>query len=163
MNDNTFNWKSFKRKIYIDRSKDDLFEFISKPSGMMRWFIEFAFLKNKNGNDKAAHSIAEAGDTYFWKWTHGFELTGNILDTDGNSFVLFDFGGAGNVKISVGFENDRNFVEMVQEVYSGKEYDNRMHVNCYANWSFYLTNLKSIAETGYDLREKKDFKDELVN
>lgn len=163
MNESTFNWESFKRKIFIDRNKDDLFEFISKPEGMMRWFIEFAFLKDSNGKDKSVHAKAERGDKYFWKWTHGFELAGNILDTDGSSYIIFDFGGAGNVKISVGSYSDRNYVELIQEVYPKREYDNRLHVNCYTNWSFYLTNLKSIAETGYDLRERKDFQDELVN
>ena len=97
--------------------------------------------------------VVAAGDTYHWRWIHDYELSGTIVESVEDKYVVFTFGSM-EVKVSVHPSDEGTLVRLEQyNIPTESEMDKATsHMNCRSCWTFYMTNLKSVCETGRDLR-----------
>jgi uncharacterized protein YndB with AHSA1/START domain len=154
MNEN-FNSNSFLRKIYINKKIEEVYRMVAEPSGISKWFIDKAEYISLNNMPRKDNEEAMKGDKYKWHWSYkNFTIEGEMLETVHNKRFRFTFGDAGIVTISLKEEKSKTLVELKQENFPGKKYDEYLYVNCYVCWTFYLLNLKSIMENDFDLRDR---------
>ncbi len=155
MSTETFNQNNFIRKIFINKKIDEVNELISTPAGIARWFIDKAEYRSPDNLVRKDSDEAQKADKYKWYWLYkNFSTEGEILEAETNRILKFTFGSAGIVAITLTEDEGRTLVELKQENYPGQKYDEDAYINCYVCWTFYLANLKSVMETGYDLRDR---------
>jgi len=151
----TFNHNSFIRKICINKSIDEVCKLVSTPAGITKWFIDKAVYTTPQNTMRKNDELAEKGDKYKWFWLYkNYSTEGEILETETNKLFKLTFGSAGIVTITLAEENGKTLVELKQENYPGEKYDESAYINCYVCWTFYLSNLKSVMEAGFDLRDR---------
>jgi uncharacterized protein YndB with AHSA1/START domain len=149
----TYDWSRFEIAFYYDRSVSDVFRSWVTGSGLEAFFIERAFFKSGAGTTRAPNDIVEKGDQYRWEWRQPFSVEGEVIAVKDNEEFSFTFG---SMKVSVHFSRvgDQTELVLVQSEIPDTE-DGRVfgHLNCRSCWVFFLTNLKSVLETGRDLRD----------
>lgn len=149
-----YDWTHFTIHIYCNKPVDEVFKMWATPSGLERFFIESAKHLNSEKMVKNQNELAEPGDHYYWKWIHGYKLSGEILEVTDKPSISFTFGDMA-VKVDVTDIGDKTLIKLHQYNISDKTEENKVHdhLNCRSCWVFYLTNLKSVLEKGYDLRD----------
>ena len=159
-----FNWEKFIRSVYLRKNINEIYPLISTAGGITKWFIGEAKYVSNDGIERKLDEFIQSRDSYVWKWYHkNFGLEGNVLEANGKDFVKFTFGDAGTVSIKLSEENSKTFFELTQEVYPDKPYYHQAHSHCYACWTFFLNNLKTVTEHNIDLRETESTNESLVN
>ncbi|MHA1989751.1 MAG: SRPBCC family protein [Candidatus Hodarchaeales archaeon] len=158
-----YQWTSFKVQEYIKASKEEIFQKWISPDEIIKWFLKETKFFTSSSKEKSYNEKIKKGDTYIWKFHSGFELSGEVLDVIDDSLFKFTFGkkepnSDENVEVTVTFHDDDNNytrIEIFQENISDNEYGYvKFNLSCISGWSYFLTNLRSIFESGYDLREK---------
>ena len=153
-----YDWSCFTLRIPVKANNETLYHLWMTQDGLENWFLRKAAFKTPNGKAIPRNELVKSGDTYEWMW-HGWGddtvERGAILQCNGNDYLQFSFGKAGNVAVSFKKEQDEMIIELLQDQIPvderGKEY---FHLGCSKGWVFYLANLKSIVEGGIDLRNR---------
>lgn len=149
-----FDWNKLSRTIYLNEDFSRVYQMIGTPAGLTEWFLGRTEFTNGNGYTRLPNELVQTGDEYLWEWLAvELELKGKMEEVDGKSMVRFTFGKAGVVTISLTRKNERTRLELSQVGHPDQEYDRKAQANCFACWTFFLTNLKSVVEHGIDLRE----------
>lgn len=141
---------SVDRRFFIRASPRKVFEAISTPRGLASWMVVRADLPAKAG---AAYELEFDGGwrhegtvqsfrtgrsiALSWGWK-GVALKGTVL----NLSVRPKKGGALFRLVHTGFPHERKWTEL----YGGAEW----------GWTYYGMNLKSVLESGRDLRSSLD-------
>lgn len=160
---NIFNKNFFIRKICINKSIEKVYNLIATAGGLSKWFIDKAEFLN-NDFIRKEPEFPLPGDKYKIYWLYkDYSSDGEVIEVQKNNVFKFTFGDAGIVTISLTEEGSKTLVELKQENYPGKEYDHDSYVNCYACWTFYLANLKSVLEKNYDMRDRDYYTEGFVN
>lgn len=149
------NWTSFRRKINIAATKDQILNAWLTQDKIEKWFLSNAqFFDGDKIIDKNAR-IAK-GNTYKWSWhTSDVLAEGEVLEV-GDNGLTFTFVGC-PVKVSVSKEDGENILELTQsEIGTDEETKMGTYLECTRGWTFYMTNLKSVLEGGLDLRNRND-------
>jgi uncharacterized protein YndB with AHSA1/START domain len=158
-----YQWTSFKVQEYFKTSKEELFQKWTSSSQIIQWFLKEAKYFTPNNKERSMNEKIEKDDKYVWKFYSGVEMGGEILDIVENSLLKFTFGkkmpdSDENVVVTVTFHDDgedHSRIEIFQENIADNEYGYvTYNLSCILGWSYFLTNLRSIFESGYDLREK---------
>lgn len=163
----TTDWSRFIIRININAAEKELYDAWATRSGMEYWFLRLSEYKTTDGIVRGNKEQVATGDSYTWRW-HGWpdDTTeyGAILDCNGQDFIQFSFGKAGNCSVRIYKENEENIVELVQENIPDDE-SGRLtwHVGCKTGWTFYLANMKSLYEGGIDLRNKNENLQQVLN
>lgn len=163
----TTDWSRFIIRININAAGKELYDAWATRSGMEYWFLRLSEYKTTDGIVRGNKEQVAKGDSYTWRW-HGWsdDTTeyGAILDCNGQDFIQFSFGKAGNCSVRIYKENEENIVELVQENIPDDE-SGRLtwHVGCKTGWTFYLANMKSLYEGGIDLRNKNENLQQVLN
>lgn len=136
-----------------------LYKLLTTRDGIERWFLRKAEFTTPGGALRARSETIRKGDRYFWLW-HGYpdsvSETGTILGVNGGSSVSFTFGGPCRVKVSLRKRGGISLVQLTQDrIPIESDPKKNLYVQCQIGWTFYLANLKSIAEGGLDLRNKR--------
>ncbi|MFW9856298.1 MAG: SRPBCC domain-containing protein [Candidatus Thorarchaeota archaeon] len=161
MSNSKFDWTYFKRRIYIKNTTlKELFEKWATPRGITEWFIASAKYRDENGGLRGPDDLVNPGDEYLWKFHTGREVTGKVIEVQENVLFKFTFGendpGSGeHVVVTVTFheENNNNWFDILQENMSESQFGKvNYYISCNMGWVFHVNNLKSIIETGHDLR-----------
>lgn len=161
LNKEEFDWKYFKRRIYITgTSKEELFKKWATPKGIVEWFIASARYEDETGRNRAPDEIVGAGDTYYWKFHVKSEFTGKVIEVIENSLFKFTFGendpgSDTQVIVTVTFHEADNAIwfDLLQENMSESKYGKVIYyISCNMGWVFHMNNLKSLIENGHDLR-----------
>ncbi|MCF8243348.1 MAG: SRPBCC domain-containing protein [Melioribacteraceae bacterium] len=161
MKQKEFDWTYFKRRIYINNcSKEELFRKWATPKGITEWFIEEADYKYGDNTKRKPDEIVRAGDKYWWKFHRGSVVEGTVLEVKENSLFKFTFGKKDVdsdeeviVTVTINEKNGRCFFDILQENMSESKYGKvNYYISCNMGWMFHMNNLKSICETGNDLR-----------
>ena len=160
-----FNHNNFIRKIFINKNIDKVYKLISTPSGIAKWFIDKAEYTTEKNSLRKENEEARKTDKYKWFWLYkDYSTEGEVLETEANKLFKFSFGSAGIVTITLTEDNGKTLVELKQENYPGQKYDEDAYINCYVCWTFYLSNLKSVMEAGFDMRDRDtNYMDGFVN
>jgi hypothetical protein len=152
-----------KLPLYADRSR--VFQLIATARGLECWFLgKVDFIRGQDGLLPDGSAL-QAGDDYSWTWQKGYSIRGKVLDfADGERFE-FSFGGPFTVHFRL---NERaadkiTELELVQRNSDPSPANEFGFLNCCVCWTFFLTNLKSVAEQGVDLRESEFFDESFIN
>ncbi len=164
MTEENFNKKKFSHGILLKASQDKVFEYVSTGSGLSKWFIGSADYFYNDKSIRLGEDHARKGDSFLWKWLNkDLELKGIITDSDGKSEFGFTFGPSFFVKIKLTESGERTKLVLTQSYQDSSSENEFGFINCCVCWVFFLTNLKSVAEHGIDLRETEADIEMLVN
>jgi uncharacterized protein YndB with AHSA1/START domain len=159
--------------IYVLTKPDEVFDLWGTSKGLTRWFLRSASFA-PSGDRPADHREADqlppfetlthrhedercrTNDRYRWEWYYGGGVTGEewILDSRPPTKLTFGFGD--QMEIEVLLRKQGRFCEVDLRQYNipntavGRR---SLHLGCRVAWAFFLSNLKSVAEGGLDLRE----------
>jgi hypothetical protein len=124
------------------------------PGGLEKFFIKSAKHFNSDLTVKKPFEIASSGDIYHWTWIHDYELQGEIIEVTEKPSISFTFGDMA-VRVEITDAGNKALVKLIQyNIPDTTEEDKASsHLNCRSCWVFYMTNLKSVLEKGYDLRD----------
>jgi len=128
------------------------------PDGLESWFLRKANLYTIGKRLREGDEQIAKEDTYEWLW-YGYEESerGMILEANGMDLFKFSFSGRSIVTVSIRSVKGLTLVELTQEnIPQDNDLDSNLYVQCQIGWTFYLANLKSIAEGGVDLRNKRE-------
>ena len=160
-----YDWDRFTLRISIRASEEAIRNAWTTQDGIERWLLSRAEFTKPDGSLRENGSRVEAGDTYAWRW-HGhadYVGTGEILPSEGDSFLRFTFSGC-IVSVTAKHEAGETLCELTQEMPQEKEEDRRYYyIECGKGWTFYMTNLKSTLEGGIDLRNKNNDLHDVIN
>jgi uncharacterized protein YndB with AHSA1/START domain len=162
-----YSWKTFTRRITINRAKEIIYRAWATQAGLENWFLRLAEFTKPDGRTRDRNESVQTGDTYKWLWW-GYDDSvaevNNILDANGNDMVRFGFSGGCIVTVTVKEEAGENICELVQEMPMEDESEQRyFYIECGRGWTFYMANLKSILEGGIDLRNKNVLVQNVIN
>ncbi|MFZ5552792.1 MAG: SRPBCC family protein [Bacteroidota bacterium] len=161
------HWNSFSRKIIVNAPMEAIYSLWATPGGLENWFLRKAEFKDSSGRIRSGNEFIQKGDHYFWLW-HGYAddvfESNPVLEADGKSLIRFIFSGQTEVEVKLSEIDGQTLVELTQ---SKIEFDNdpkeNLYVQCSIGWTFYLSNLKCMAEKGPDLRNKNEQLQNVIN
>ena len=158
-----YQWTSFKIQEYFKTTKEEVFQKWTSSNQIIQWFLKEAIFLTSNNEVRSFNEKIKKEDKYIWKFHSGLELSGEILDIVDNSLFKFTFGkkepdSEENVVVTVTFHDNGNNhcrIEISQENIADNEYGYvTYNLSCILGWSYFLTNLRSVFESGCDLREQ---------
>lgn len=142
--------RSVRRAFYIRASPRKVFEAITKPGPLAKWFCESAEISLRTGGSyrfiiaggwehsgTIARLVPGKSITFRWAW-NGVPLRGTRFRLE----VEPSPGGSLLTVVHSGFPRTEEWVDL----YGITEW----------GWTYYAMNLKSVLETGHDLRSPKD-------
>jgi uncharacterized protein YndB with AHSA1/START domain len=166
------DWTQFELGVYVKGRPDEIFNLWSTGEGLVKWFLKNAEFAPSDGPPaksektkpppfptalaRAESEPCRTNDRYLWEWYYDGGTSGGgwILDVRPPSRLRFTFGQQMEVEISIRKQGACCVVELRQfgipDTPRGRW---EMHMGCRVAWTFFLTNLKSVAERGIDLRE----------
>lgn len=150
------DWTSFTLNIGIKASLDTIYNAWTTSSEIEKWFLETCNYKNKDESPLAGNQPVIPDCTYEWTW-YLYEMpeTGKVTQANGNDFLQFTFAGECLVDIELKEIGEHVFVKLTQHHIPTDESSKfNIRIGCFGGWTFYLANLKSFYENGYDLRNK---------
>ena len=162
-----YSWKEFTVREYVPTDVETAFNYWAKANKIIQWFIRKAEYTSNEGKEREGDEIIQTGDSY--KWVFGSELTmnGTILEIDKNRLIRFTFGKKEpesdeyvQVKVTFKEKNGQTRITVFQNNIADSPFGQvTYNLSCVLGWSYYMTNLRSIIESGYDLRETDPKKD----
>lgn len=153
-----YNWGKFTRRVVVYADMKILYNYWTSAGSLENWFLKRANFITAEGYTRAKEEICEAGDSYEWEWYgYDFKETGTVLEVNGKDIFRFTFAGECEVTVKFTQHGDYTLIEITQEnIPLTEEAKVNTHLECSLGWLFYLVNIKSLAEGGIDLRNKKD-------
>jgi len=159
-----YKWTYFIQKEYIKAPLKEIFLKWATPKGITEWFIKNAEYKSQDGKTREADEIVEPNNTYTWQFYSGLVMKGTVLDVVPDSSFKFTFGkkepaSDEDVIVEVKFSEKEGSteIELTQSNIADNEYGKvNFNLSCMVGWSYFMTNLRSIIESGFDYREKDE-------
>ncbi|PWT99221.1 MAG: hypothetical protein C5B52_10915 [Bacteroidetes bacterium] len=153
-----YNWNQFVLRVPVNANTKSIYDAWTTTEGIESWFLRKAVYTSPANRVRSELEPVQPGDKYVWLW-HGYDDTfaekGKIIACNEEDFFQFEFSGGCIVTVNVKSEQGENICELVQDMTPPDEKDKQFFfIECQKGWTFYLTNLKSVLETGYDLRNK---------
>lgn len=153
-----FNWESFTKKIAVKANISDLYNAWTVPQEIEKWFLSKADYTKPNGETAKRDENVDANDTYKWSWfLYDVVESGKIIDANGKDHLQFSFAGDCLVEIKLEQSQDDVIITLTQSnIPTDDESKRGIRLGCDSGWSFFLLNLKSFYEGGFDLRNKNE-------
>ncbi len=136
-----YNWKEFTLQAAFKGSPEKLYKMWTEPKLLCKWFLTGAKVELKKGGE------------YVFMWVMDSKESGKVLAVQKNSLFRFTFVGC---KCEVKFKKRGKecIVNLRQyNIPTDERYKVGTHMSCQIGWTFFFANLKSVLETGKDLRE----------
>jgi uncharacterized protein YndB with AHSA1/START domain len=152
-------WSKFKITADFDTDVRSIYEAWATSAGLEKWFLRKAGFYAIAGRLREPEEFIKKEDTYTWLW-HGYDdaaaENGLVLENNGSDQLKFTFSGKSVVTVDIQSKYGLTIIELTQENIP-EEHDptRNLLVQCQIGWTFYLANLKSVIEHGYDLRNKR--------
>lgn len=137
--------KVVEKRVVVNAPKSQVYRFFTDTRELKEWLC-----------DTATGEVREGG-TYTFKWRTGFEATGAFKKLQSPEFLSFTYKGKddpGETDVKVGLKDTEGGTE-VSIHHSGIGASSRWkpaHQEIEKGWDLALENLKSVLETGIDLR-----------
>jgi len=121
-------------------------------------------LQCTDGKTREGKEIVKPNDKYTWQFYLALGTKGKVLEVVPNSSFKFTFGkkepgSDEDVVVNVLFNEKDGMteIELAQSNIADNEYGRvSFNLNCIVGWSYFLTNLRSLFESGFDYREKDE-------
>jgi uncharacterized protein YndB with AHSA1/START domain len=147
------DWTSFELKIAVKAGMQDIYNAWATAEEVEKWFLqECRYLQDKQAI--AGKQAVQRNDTYAWRW-HFYKETeyGDIREANGKDFIQFSFAGNCIVDVQLEAAGGYTLVHLRQyNIPTDEASQFAIRIGCVQGWTFYLTNLKSVYESGNDLR-----------
>jgi uncharacterized protein YndB with AHSA1/START domain len=128
---------------YIKAPASTVFNAISEPKELAKWFL------------KSAELDARKGGKYRFTWMfNGYEQEGNVIDFKMDERLVLDWAAAKGSIVTFTVKKEGNGT-LLTIVHSRFDHPATMMLSL-SGWTYYLTNLKSVLENGKDLRHERD-------
>ena len=151
-----FDWTKFTKRIAVKASLPDMYNAWTRSADIEKWFLENANFYETSGTIISKETPVDSGFTYEWSWylNVGHE-TGKITKANGKDHLQFTFAGECLVDINLSIQGEYVIIELTQkDIPTDDKSKKNIRLGCASGWSFYLVNLKSVYESGFDLRNK---------
>jgi len=150
-----YDWSAFQITLFVEASIDTLYKMWTTTSGMSSFWSSETSGTSHSGEERQAGDTYLIGDRFDLSFTTGGKADIEILNIEDNKFLLFSFGEAyGWVRVELEEVGRRTKVVLHQ---FGMPIDDKsqweVHAHARGWWVFNLMNMKSVAETGIDLRD----------
>ena len=148
-------WKQFQRKIYIQASPRDVFTALATTRGMRHWMLASATFYDAEQDILADDTVPSAGHTFSWQWRTGQEPEkGRVSSLSRNQYLSYILQ---EDQQSISFQLKRkgaytHLILTQQHDFNDKDRNRQVYLEGFSQWTFLLTNLKSVLEGGKDLR-----------
>lgn len=168
MSNKEIDWTKFRKRIFLDKPIDQVYNAWVIPSNLTKWFLEKAYYKTSENDFRNNDALIRKGDKYIWKWNNWDRTEeGEILEANGKNKISFTFGKGGNVHINLIAIDEGTELELIQgEIPTDDKSKMNYYVGCSTGWIFWLTNLKAWLEHGITLNATglpQDRTSDLVN
>lgn len=150
------DWTSFTLQIGVKADLETIYNAWTQAGEIEKWFLKTCTYHNADGSRIGRQQQATENCTYAWSWYLYDETeNGRILQANGNDFFRFSFAGECFVDIELKETGGYVLVRLTQHnIPVDEESKFSIRIGCLSGWTFYLANLKSFYENGYDLRNK---------
>jgi len=152
----TFDWSRFRLGIHVRKTPPQVFRLLATAAGLAKWFPNEAVYRDRAGRTRRPTELAKSGDAYFKRFVYagGVQGDGVVLSARRERLFKISFGENGEVCFRLKPKDRGTLVELIQDrIPTHPEARIESHLGCRTGWTFFLTNLKSVAEGGPDLRE----------
>lgn len=116
---------------------------------LTRWFLSNAKVEDK------------AGGRYEFSWIGGYHMKGNVSEFQPGKKVVFSWhdkvSRGKTVETTAAFSIEKKGAGTILTLRHSGFRDPEHYAECASRWAYYLTNLKSVLESGTDLRSKYDW------
>lgn len=152
-----------KIPLYVEINK--AFELIATSKGLTSWFLGNADFLKDDGKEILDSNFIKEGTIFKWAWQKEYCIAGKVLKHLKNELFEFTFSKDFSVSISLIYNFRKNYTEvtLIQKNHNPSDSNEFGFTNCCVCWSFFLTNLKSVAENNIDLREQNVIDESFVN
>lgn len=152
----SFDWSRYRLGIFVRATRACVYGYLATAAGQEAWFPQVAVFQSPSGKRRRRMERARTGDGYFQRFIYagGVEGTGKVLASRRDSRFKISFGGNGDVDFALKSAPGGTLVTLTQDrIPTSAKARVDAHMGCRTGWTFFLTNLKSVAEGGPDLRE----------
>lgn len=158
------NWKTFTKRILVNKSIDSVYRCWATQNQIETWFLEKAVFISDENHRKPVE-LVEKGDNFYWKWNNwDFTEEGQVLEANGKDIISFTFGSGGIVTVRLKEVNGNTEVELTQsDIPTDEKSKLEIYVGCITGWTFWLTNLKAYLEHNITLHAKGLNQDETMD
>jgi uncharacterized protein YndB with AHSA1/START domain len=147
-------WDKFRLEIFIGRPVEETFCAWSSASGIKKWFRKDVRVQ-RNGAEVSDPVTFRPGDEILWADYPGQDLASSrILEVRENALIKQTFDSK-TIVLTNEFQTADAGTQLVltqENMPTDSEAMAAWHLSCYAGWTYFLTNLKSVLEHGVDLR-----------
>ena len=150
------DWTSFTANIAVKSTLSTIYNAWTKSSEIEKWFLETCTYKDENNRIIDSNVNVKPENVYEWTWyLYDILEKGKITQANGKDFFQFTFAGDCLVDVQLKEMEESILVKLKQHNIPTDENSKfNIRIGCLQGWTFYLLNLKSFYETGYDLRNK---------
>lgn len=150
------DWTSFTVSIAVKNSLTTIYNAWTKSSQIEKWFLKTCIYKNEDGIEISKNESVPANCFYEWTW-YLYDLLekGKITQANGKDYFQFSFAGECLVNVQLKEIGEYILITLTQHnIPTDEKSKFNIRIGCLEGWTFYLANLKSYYENGYDLRNK---------
>lgn len=150
------DWTSFTVTIAVKASIEQIYNAWTKAIEIEKWFLQTCNYKTQGDEHYQPEMNVEINALYEWTWyLYDTVEHGKITQANGKDFFQFTFAGDCLVDIQLKQVGENSIVTLKQHnIPTDEKSKFNIRIGCYQGWTFYLANLKSVIETGYDLRNR---------
>ena len=142
--------RTVRQRLFIRAPPEKVFRALSEPDRLVKWFLKDAEI-----------SLRKQGK-YAFTWEDGYHHEGRVTEVIRGESISFSWEYEGpdhevaktKVRFTVAPKNKGAIVSVVNSGFPKHEKWVDTLVGSASVWTFYLLNLKSVLETGHDLRSK---------
>lgn len=136
-----YNWKEFTLQAAFKGTPEKLYQMWTEPKLLCKWFLTGAKVELKKGGN------------YVFMWVMDAKDSGKVLAVRKNSLFRFTFAG-GICEVKFRKSGKECIVNLRQyNIPTDERHKVGTYMSCQIGWTFFFANLKSVLETGKDLRE----------
>ena len=153
---NNFDWTKFTRRIAVKANLEDIYHAWTKADELEKWFLSISNFYDEANDIISKTTPVRKGCKYEWNWyLYDGTESGSIIEANGLDHLKFNFAGDCLVDIRLSTQEEYTIVELTQDNIPTDELSKQnIRLGCDAGWSFFLVNLKSDYEGGFDMRNK---------
>lgn len=162
----SFNWTSFTQKIPVRVNIETMYDAWTKAEEIEKWFVKHSKYFDLYKILIPTDANIKKDFTYEWTWYAYDDIEhGKFTEANGKDHIQFTFAGECFVDINLKEEKEYTIVELTQSnIPTDEKSKQSIRLGCASGWAFFLVNLKSVYESGHDLRNKNhDLKGMLNN
>jgi uncharacterized protein YndB with AHSA1/START domain len=139
-----------KQAYYFEKAQPEkIFQALTQPKMLVKWFLSKAKLDPKKGG------------SYSFDWIGGYHMTDKVKRFEENKAVSFSWidklKNGETARTTASFEVAKKGRGTLLKLRHTGFKDPEHFADCSSRWAYYLTNMKSVLDSGLDLRSKYDW------